>query len=101
MLSLGISLLIIWVGIPILMATVASTRWFARGERRRAGWLLREPIPSLYLPSQRRGMLAYLHTAVGDAAIWKDMLWLLILLPILGLAGFVLVVTAWGVALGM
>ena len=46
-------------------------------------------------------MLGYLHTAIGDAAIWKDMLWLLILLPILGLAGFMLAVCAWGVALGM
>jgi signal transduction histidine kinase len=101
MLSLGVSLLIIWVGVPILIATVASTKFFAAGERRRAGWLLREPIPSLYLPSHRRGMLGYLHTAVGDAAIWKDILWLLILLPILGLAGFTLAVCAWGVALGM
>src|SRR5215212_7572864 len=40
MLSLGVSLLIIWVGIPILIATVASTRFFATGERRRAAWLL-------------------------------------------------------------
>ena len=101
MLSLGISLLIIWVGIPILMATVASTRWFARGERRRAGWLLREPIPSLYLPQHRRGLLGYLHTAIGDAAIWKDLLWLLIILPTLGLAGFTLVVSLWGTAIGM
>ena len=101
MLSVGVSLLIIWVGVPILIATVASTKFFAAGERRRAGWLLQEPIPSLYLPSHRRGMLGYLHTAVGDAAIWKDLLWLLILLPILGLAGFTLAVCAWGVALGM
>src|SRR4051794_23897948 len=101
MLSVGVSLLIIWVGVPILLAAVASTKFFAAGERRRAGWLLREPIPSLYLPSHRRGMLGYLHTAIGDAAIWKDILWLLILLPILGLAGFTLAVCAWGVALGM
>src|SRR3954447_18015228 len=101
MLSIGVSLLIIWVGVPILIATVVSTRAFAGGERRRAGWLLREPIPSLYLPRHRRGMFGYLHTALGDAAIWKDLLWLLVLLPILGLAGFTLVVTAWGTALGM
>src|SRR3954451_12001644 len=36
MLSLGVSLLIIWVGVPILIATVASTKFFAAGERRRA-----------------------------------------------------------------
>jgi signal transduction histidine kinase len=101
MLSLGVSLLIIWVGVPILVATVASTRWFAGLERRRAGWLLREPIPSLYLPPHRRGILGYLHTAIGDAAVWKDLLWLAVLLPVLGLAGFTLVVCFWCTALGM
>src|SRR5699024_3594675 len=54
MISVGASLLIVWVGVPILIATVASTKFLAAGERRRAGWLLREPIPSLYLPSHRR-----------------------------------------------
>jgi signal transduction histidine kinase len=101
MISLGVSLLIIWVGVPILIATVASTKWLARGERRRAGWLLGERIPSLYLPQQRRGLLGYLHTAVGDAAIWKDLLWLIVLLPALGLAGFTIAVCLWGTAIGM
>jgi signal transduction histidine kinase len=101
MILLGVSLLIVWVGVPILIVTVASTRWLAGGERRRAGWLLREPIPSLYLPRHRRGMLGSLHTAIGDAAIWKDLLWLLIVLPALGLAGFTLVVSLWGAAVGM
>ena len=76
LLSLGISLLIIWVGVPILIALIEGNRWFATLERRRAGWLLGEPIPSLYLPQHRRGMLGYLHTAIGDTAVWKDLLWL-------------------------
>src|SRR3954462_9201737 len=37
MLSVGVSLLIIWVGVPILIATVAATRWLAGGGRRGAG----------------------------------------------------------------
>jgi signal transduction histidine kinase len=101
MVSLGLSLLIIWVGVPILVATVASTKWFARIERRRTGWLLREPILSLYLPPQRRGMLGYLHTAIGDSAVWKDLLWLLVLLPIFSLAAFILAVTFWTAALSL
>jgi signal transduction histidine kinase len=101
MVSLGVSLLIIWIGVPVLVATVASTRFFARLERRRAGWLLREPIHSLYLPPHRRGMLGYLHTAIGDAAVWKDLLWLAILLPLFGLAAFTLAVCCWGTALGL
>ena len=101
MLSLGVGLLIIWLGIPVLVATVASTRFFARGERRRAGWLLREPILSLYLPQHRRGMLGYLHTAIGDSAVWKDLLWLVVLLPVFGLTSFILAITFWATALGM
>src|SRR4051812_29480044 len=75
MLSVGVSLLIIWVGVPSLPPPVASTKFFGAGGGGRGGGLLREPIPSLYLPSHRRGMLGYLHTAIGDAAIWKDILW--------------------------
>jgi signal transduction histidine kinase len=101
MFSLGFGLLIIWIGLPVLMAAVASVKWFARGERRRAGSVLGEPIPSLYLPPHRPGILGYLHTAIGDTAIWKDLLWLLVLLPLLGLVFFVVQVTAWATALGI
>jgi signal transduction histidine kinase len=101
MLSLGLGLLIIWLGIPVLVATVASAKWFARGERRRAGWLLRQPILSLYLPPHRRGMLGYLHTAIGDSAVWKDLVWLVILLPVFGLCAFTLAVCFWATALGI
>ena len=101
MVLLGVSLLVVWVGVPILVATVASARWLAGGERRRAGRLLREPIPSLYRPRERRGVLGYLRTAIGDSATWKDLLWLVIVLPALGLAGFTLAVCLWGTALGM
>ena len=85
LLSLGFGLLIVWVGVPILIAAVAVIRWFGRVERRRAGWLLGEPIQSLYLPPHRPGMLGWLHTAVRDTAVWKDLLWLALLLPLLGL----------------
>jgi signal transduction histidine kinase len=100
MLCFGVCTLIIWVGVPILVATFASTRGFAALERRRAGWLLGEPIPAPYLPRQRRGLLGGLRSAIGDAAVWKDLLWLTILLPVLGLAGFTLALTLWGTALG-
>ena len=99
--SLGVGLVIVWVGVPILAATLAVSRWLARFERRRAAITLGEPIPSTYLAPHRRGMLGWLHTAVGDSATWKDILWLLIVLPVLGLAGFTLAVSLWGAALGL
>jgi signal transduction histidine kinase len=101
MFSVGVALAIVWVGIPILAAALAATRPMARFERRRAAIALREPIPAGYLQPHRRGMLGGIHTAMGDAATWKDMLWLMILLPVLGLAGFTLAVCLWGAALGL
>ena len=100
-LAVGLSTLIIWIGVPILVALFEANRGFATLERRRAGWLLRERIPSAYLPQHRRGMLGYLHTKLGDAAVWKDLLWLLVALPALGLAGFTIAVTVWGTAIGV
>ena len=98
--SAGVPLVIIWIGLPILAATLAASRALAGFERRRAARVLAEPIPSPYLPPERPGMLGRLHSAVGDSATWKDLLWLVVLLPMLGLAGFTLAVCAWGAALG-
>jgi uncharacterized RDD family membrane protein YckC len=50
LLSLGVSLLVVLVGLPILLATVYVNRWFADAERRRAGFLLGERIGRRYLP---------------------------------------------------
>src|SRR4051794_28002170 len=97
--SLGVGLLIVWVGVPILLGTLWATRRLAAVERRRAGWLLAEPIPSAYLPPGP-GILGRLRAVLSDAATWKDLLWLLVVLPVLGLAGFTLVVSVWGAAIG-
>ncbi len=99
--SVGAGLAIVWVGLPILAATLVGSRWMARFERRRAAITLGEPIPSTYLTPHRRGLLGWLHTAIRDSATWKDLLWLLILLPALGLAGFTLSVCLWGSSLGL
>jgi signal transduction histidine kinase len=101
LICLGVSLSIIWVGVPILAATIVAMRWLARGERRRAGHALGGPIPTSYLQPHRRGLLGWLHTAVGDSATWKDLLWLMILLPALGLAGFTIQVSTWCTGLGL
>jgi signal transduction histidine kinase len=99
-LSVGLGTLIIWIGIPVLIALFEANRGFATLERRRAGWLLQRAIPSAYLPQQRRGMFGYLRTKLADAAVWKDLVWLLFILPVFGLAGFIISVTLWASALG-
>src|SRR3954447_24807084 len=109
---LGVGLLLIWVGLPILVATAWATRRLAALEpgggpaglpgrgRRRAGRLLGEPVGATYLPPRGTGLLDRLHTALADAATWKDLLWLVVVLPAVGLAGFTLAVCVWGTAIG-
>ena len=99
--SIGLGLAIVWVGLPILAATLVVSRWLARFERRRVALALAEPVQSGYLTPHRRGMLGWLHTAIVDTATWKDLLWLMILLPLLGLVGFIIAVCAWGTGLGL
>jgi signal transduction histidine kinase len=98
--SIGVGLLIVWVGVPILVATLAASRGVASLERRRAARVLGEPIAAAYLPAHPAGLLGRLHTALGDGAVWKDLLWLVVVLPALGLAGFTLLVCLWGTAIG-
>ena len=99
--SIGIGLAIVWVGLPILAATLVVSRWLARFERRRVALALAAPVQSSYLTPHRRGMFGWLHTAIVDTATWKDLLWLLVLLPLFGLAGFIIAVCAWGTGLGL
>ena len=99
--ALGVGLAIVWVGVPILAGTLVASRWLARMERRRVGFALAEPVPSGYRAPQRPGMLGWLRTAIGDTATWKDLVWLVILLPVLGLAGFIIAICAWAIGLGL
>ena len=99
--SLGVSLLIIWVGIPILAATVIAWRALARFERRLTERLLGTPIPSPSSPvvdgmnrwERSRVTLADIHT-------WRYLAWLLLRFP-LGIFGFVLAVVATTVPLSL
>src|SRR3954452_17635292 len=87
--SLGVGLLVVWIGVPILLGTLWATRGLAAvrrprarcgrapGVRGRAVALLPDPIPSAYLPPHRPGILGRLHAALSDGATWKDLLWLL------------------------
>src|SRR3954471_1061644 len=97
---LGVGLLLIWVGLPILVATAWATRRLAGLERLRTSRLLGEPVGAGYLPPRGTGLLDRLHTALADAATWKDLLWLVVVLPAVGLAGFTLAVCVWGTAIG-
>jgi signal transduction histidine kinase len=97
--SIGLALLITFIGLPILMITVYASRWLAWIERRRAALVLGEPIAEVYKRSEG-GFFARVRTMFSDPSTWKDLAWHLLLLPI-GIADFVVAVTAWSVSLGL
>jgi signal transduction histidine kinase len=98
--SLGAGLLIIWVGLPILVLTVALGRVGARVER----WLLRAALGVDVGDPYRRpihgSVWARLRVRAGDPATWRDLTYLLLLTP-LGTLWAVLVAVLWAVPLAL
>ena len=102
-LSVGLGLVIIWVGIPILLVVAGAWWLFGAFERAQAKYLLGADVP----PAPRaweavNGVWGKLKAHFGSAATWKDLFYLLAKLP-LGVVSFTLLVTlgsilAWLVA---
>jgi signal transduction histidine kinase len=98
--SLGVSLLVTLVGVPILLATAYVNRWFADLERRRAAFLLREPVGRSYRDPSRPGFWQRVRAVATDPQTWKDYGWLA-LLAVVGFAFGLVAIVLWSVALGM
>lgn len=97
MLSLGVSTVIIWVGLPVLMLAILLTRGFARLERARVHAMLGSYVATPYRPLPE-GVGQQFKTRFTDAATWKDMTYLVLLLPV-GIAEFILMVAFWSASL--
>lgn len=77
----GASLLIVWVGVPILVVTLSFTRGMAEHRRRYVGGFQAEggaPIDSPYLASPEGGLLTQLTSRLLDPATRRDVVWLLV-----------------------
>jgi signal transduction histidine kinase len=98
--SAGLSLLPVWVGVPILVATVFAWRAGARAERSLLRTLLGVDIPSPYRPAAETSLWKQLVTAASDPATWKDFAYIALLFP-LGILWFVVVTTVWAFGLGL
>ena len=114
-LAVGFGLLIIWVGLPILVAVIAGSWVLCQLERVLANALLGADIPPLQSRSpaasltpggsevsagERLFINAWrrLKTHLSDRVTWTGMLYLLVRFP-LGIASFVLVVVLLSVSL--
>lgn len=91
--STGISLVIVWVGIPILIL-VGVGWWFLAGfERMIAIHWLNEDIPAMTPPSaDQPNIWTRIVNHLTNPATWKSLLYLMMKFP-LGVATFVIVIT--------
>jgi signal transduction histidine kinase len=97
----GMGMLVTVVGIPIVVASLYTARFFADIERMRLPAVVHRTIPR---PRYRRipqgaGFWRKILTPVRDGQSWLDLLHAIIHW-ILGTVGFVLTVTWWSVTLG-
>jgi signal transduction histidine kinase len=97
-LSLTLGLLI--VGFPVVIATFAVFRWLSDLERRRAALVLGEPLISDYRRPPAGARLAVrLRAAAHDPQRWKDIAYLAIF-SVVGFTWGTIWVVLWGYALG-
>lgn len=81
-LSLGIGLVIIWVGIPIFLIVAGSWWLFGAFERVQATHLLGAEVGAAPREWERvNGVWAKLKAHFGSAATWKDLVYLLAKMP--------------------
>ena len=82
LIALGVGAAMIWIGIAVL--ALAMWLWIgaAQVERWRVATFLGEALPSPYRPLPAGSLLAWTWARAGDAAVWKDLLYLLLLFPL-------------------
>lgn len=94
--SVGVSTVIIWVGLGVLALAVLVWRGAARLERLRVHAMLGTYVAEPYrpLPDGAGRMIARFK----DPATWKDMAYFALLLPV-GIAEFVISLVTWSVGI--
>jgi signal transduction histidine kinase len=99
-LTVGVATLIIWVGLFVLALTLLAWRGGAWLERRWLRAMLGVHIPEPYRPLPAGSLWQRARVLAGDPATWKDLTYLILLLP-LGLVWFVVTTALWGLGLAM
>jgi signal transduction histidine kinase len=96
--SFGVATAITLVGIPILIGTMYAWRWLAQLERKLIGGLTDVQIPSPYRQDPiGAGWSRKVHGRLADPATWKDLVFLVLQLP-LGIVSFTAAVVVLGLA---
>nr|WP_321497407.1 sensor domain-containing protein [uncultured Methanolobus sp.] len=100
-LSFGFSLLLVWVGIPVLLLIFLAWWEIASFERQMAIWLLGTDIPSMYEQSvYGSSIFQRFMQRIKSPVTWKALLFLLVKFP-LGIFSLVLMVVLLSLTLTM
>lgn len=97
-LAAGAGLLVIWVGVAVLAATLLAARGFAAVERAWLPAVLDRPIPRPGYLAPDGGRVRRLLTPLRDPQTWLDALHALVRFPV-AIFSFVVTVTWWSVVL--
>jgi signal transduction histidine kinase len=106
-LVVGLALLILGWGIPIVLGVMALTRPLANLQRRMCATVLRRPVASPYLRRTQRGPIARLREMFRDPARRRDGYWLLwhgtagLALSIVALVEGILDLLLWWIPAGL
>ncbi|MGY5884241.1 sensor histidine kinase [Modestobacter lacusdianchii] len=99
-LAVGVGLVVIWVGVPLLVGTLYTARGFAALERGRLPAVLRRPVPTPGYRAAAPGASA-LRRLLGplrDAQCWLDVLHALLHMTV-AIPAFVVAVVWWSITL--
>jgi signal transduction histidine kinase len=100
LLSVGFSLLITLIGLPILTFAMIAARYAGNIERWRVGTFLGTHINTpIRRPPKNAGWFEQLIAPFRDTSTYRDIFYVTLVQPILGLINFVVAVVAWSVPL--
>ncbi|MDX3761832.1 sensor histidine kinase [Streptomyces sp. AK02-04a] len=72
----SVTVVVLWVGIPLTLLSTVLVRWFADLHRQWAADRLGEPVARPYLPTPDGGWPMRLGAILRDPATWRDWAWL-------------------------
>jgi signal transduction histidine kinase len=100
--SAGLTVLLAGVGVVIIAMAIEASRLIARLERWRAfvGEPVGAPPPHPYRPLRGNGIIGYLRAQFLDESRWRDVVYVVINLP-LSIIEFFVVTVAWWLALSI
>jgi signal transduction histidine kinase len=98
-LAVGVGLLVIWVGVAVLAATLLAARGFASVERAWLPSVLGRPVPRPAYRIPEGSAVRKLITPLRDPQTWLDALHGIVRFPV-AILSFVVTVTFWSIALG-